>query len=60
MTGHEVETALENAEPKEPRVHELGGDPYYTCHWMACGESLKKWWNYCPNCGQKINWSGIL
>ena len=21
-----------------------------------CGYKVKKWWNFCPECGQKINW----
>ena len=44
--------------PKPPIVREIGGDYYYTCFWLACGEDLKKWYNYCPKCGQKILWEG--
>ena len=42
--------------PKPPIVHEIGGDYYYTCFWLKCGEDLKKWYNYCPKCGTKIDW----
>lgn len=48
--------ALENAKPKPPNVHELGGGIYYTCYWLACGENLKRWYNYCPKCGSRILW----
>lgn len=51
--------ALENAKPKEPRVYELGGDLYYRCFWVACDKVLSKWDNYCPKCGQKIDWSRL-
>lgn len=49
--------AILNAEPKRPKTHELGGGIYYTCFWISCGEDLKRWYNYCPKCGQKIDWS---
>ena len=48
--------AIQNAIPLEPVKYELGGDIYYACHWIKCNEQLKRWWNYCPNCGQKIDW----
>ena len=50
--------ALQNAVPMKPIKHELGGDYYYSCHWMKCNEQLKRWWRYCPWCGQKIDWKG--
>jgi hypothetical protein len=50
--------ALQNAIPRKPSKHELGGDVYYTCHWLKCNEQLKSWWQYCPVCGQKIDWEG--
>jgi len=60
MEQTEIEKAIENATPQPPRKFELGGDYYYRCHWMPCNEQLKKWWNYCPTCGQKIDWKGEL
>jgi len=45
-----------NAVPKKPAKYELGGGHYYKCCWLACGENLNKWYNYCPKCGQKIDW----
>lgn len=48
--------AINNAIPRSPRAHELGGDIYYTCYWLKCGETVTKWYNYCPKCGQKIDW----
>lgn len=55
MTAEEIH-ALENAKPKPPREIELGGGIYYKCFWEACGEDLKRWFQYCPACGQKIEW----
>lgn len=57
MTNEEKERALQNAEPQKPTVNELGGGIYYTCHWIFCGEDLKRWYDYCPKCGQRIDWS---
>lgn len=59
MTKKEVAEAICKAEPKAPRVHELGGGIYYTCFWLACNETLYKWHNYCPKCGQKLDWEAI-
>ena len=55
----EEEAALQKSIPKKPNIHELGGDIYYTCYWVSCGETLTKWFNYCPKCGQKIDWEGV-
>lgn len=57
MNQSEIEKAIQNATPQKPIKHELGGDYYYSCHWIKCGETLHKWWKYCPNCGNKIDWS---
>lgn len=59
IDDQKIIAALDNATPQTPRVHELGGGIYYTCHWLECGETITKWNNYCPNCGQKIDWEGI-
>jgi len=56
MTGKEVQKALANAEAKPPRKNELGGDYYYKCYWIACDTDIKRWFDYCPGCGQKIDW----
>lgn len=48
--------AIENAKPKPPRVHELGGGLYYTCYRITCNESLHRWQRFCPMCGQRILW----
>lgn len=57
MTKEEKDRAFENAEPKKPTVHELGGGIYYTCHWIKCNNTVHRWQNYCDQCGQKIDWS---
>lgn len=60
LTEKERINAVMNAIPQQPEVHELGGGIYYTCHWLNCGETITKWYNYCPKCGQKIDWEGVL
>ena len=57
LTKEEQTDALLNSIPQKPRTHELGGGIYYTCHWLKCDETLTKWYNYCPKCGQRIYWS---
>ena len=51
--------AMTKQEPKEPRVYELGGDYYYKCYWVSCNTDINSYMNYCPECGQKIQWEGI-
>jgi len=58
LTDKERETAELNFIPQPPVKNELGGGVYFTCHWVNCGENLKRWYNYCPKCGQKIDWEG--
>ena len=56
LTKEERLNALMNAIPKPPTKYELGGDYYYKCGWLACGADINKWFDYCPKCGQKIDW----
>lgn len=49
--------ALQKQEPLPPIEHELGGSPYYTCHWLNCSETVNRFMDYCPKCGQRIDWS---
>lgn len=49
--------AMAKQEPKVPTKVALGGGYYYTCYWLNCGESVNKFMNYCPKCGQAIDWS---
>lgn len=58
MTHEERIEAVYRAEPKPPTAHELGGGIYYTCFWLTCNETVYRWQNYCPKCGQKIDWEG--
>lgn len=53
-----IKKAIQNITPKPPRICELGGGIYYKCYWVTCDEDLKKWYNFCPGCGQKIMWEG--
>jgi len=48
--------ALEKQQPKQPIRYELGGGYYYTCHWYRCNETVKRFMDYCPRCGQRIDW----
>jgi hypothetical protein len=59
LTEEEKNVALTNAVGKPPEENELGGGVYYTCFWKACGETLYRWYNFCPRCGQRIDWSGL-
>ena len=56
LTDEQRTDALMNAVPQKPNKHELGGGIYYTCHWVSCNETLNKWYNYCPKCGNRIDW----
>lgn len=58
MTKEKMIEAISKQEPRPPIRHELGGGIYYTCYWIACGENLKRWYEYCPHCGQRIDWEG--
>lgn len=58
-TEERIIEAMLKQEPKKPQKWELGGGMYYKCHWMSCGETLHKWMNYCPRCGNKIDWSDL-
>ena len=51
-----IAKAIQRDEPKRPDVTELGGGFYYTCFWAKCNTTLNKWMNYCPVCGQRIDW----
>ena len=57
LTNEQKHDAIMNATPIKPVKHELGGGVYYTCRWIKCGGTVTKWYNYCPKCGQKIDWS---
>lgn len=48
--------ALRLQEPLEPTRYELGGGLYYKCHWLKCNTDINRFMNYCPGCGQKIDW----
>lgn len=48
--------AMARQEPKKPDMSELGGGYYYSCFWATCNTTLEKWMNYCPVCGQRIDW----
>ena len=51
-----IREALQRQDPLPPVIHELGGGYYYTCHWLKCGETLNRFMEYCPKCGQRILW----
>lgn len=57
LTEKRIVDALTKQEPMKPMVHELGGGIYFTCYWASCGETLYRWMNYCPKCGNRILWN---
>lgn len=54
---HRITEAMQKQEARTPNVQELGGGYYFTCHWLSCGQTLNKYWEYCPKCGQRIDWT---
>lgn len=57
LTEKRIVEALQKQEPLSPITVSLGGGYYYQCHWLACGETVNKFMEYCPRCGQRIDWS---
>lgn len=57
LSYKEIQHAIANAVPVKPVKVELGGGYYYRCHWLKCNEPLKRWNDFCPACGQHIDWS---
>ena len=58
LTNEERIEAVMRAVPRPPTKHELGGGIYYTCYWLNCNNTVKRYQNYCDQCGQKIDWEG--
>lgn len=54
--NQKISDALQKQEPLPPQKQELGGDYYYKCYWMTCGNTVYPYQNYCDKCGQKILW----
>ena len=56
-----LELALESLEkqvPKKPNVKELP-DAFGRLYWNVCGacdEEIESDYDYCPDCGQRIDW----
>lgn len=40
--------------PKMVVKEELGGDFFYRCPWITCNKVVRSDMNYCPNCGQRL------
>ena len=57
LTEKRIVEALQKQEPLLPITVSLGGGYYYTCHWYKCGETVNRFMEYCPRCGQRIDWS---
>lgn len=49
--------AMKKQEPLEPRRYELGGGLIYKCYWISCDEDIKRYYNFCPKCGQRLKWN---
>lgn len=54
MTEQEKIRAIENAIPRKPIKHELGGGYYYTCPWIMCNNTVHRFDRYCSQCGQRL------
>lgn len=54
MTEQEKTRAIENAIPRKPIKHELGGGYYYTCPWIMCNNTVHRFDRYCSQCGQRL------
>lgn len=54
MTEQERIRAIENAIPRKPIKHELGGGYYYTCPWIMCNNTVHRFDRYCSQCGQRL------
>ena len=53
--------ALEKQVAKQPNVKELP-DAFGRLYWNVCGacdEEIESDYDYCPGCGQRIDWSEI-
>ena len=50
-----VLSALEKQIPKKLKVvnYDIGGNDYF----CSCGEEIKGSFQYCPQCGQALDWS---
>ena len=59
-TEKRIVEALQKQEPHIPRQIELGGGFYYKCYWLSCGCDLARWMDYCPKCGCKVDWRGVI
>lgn len=54
----EVRTALEKQIPKKAtEVRELRNSDHLQGR-CSCGHVTSSWFNYCPECGQFLDWSG--
>ena len=56
-TLDEVIEIVEMREPLKPLQPEMDIDGSATIPCGYCGEELRVMYNYCPWCGQKIDWS---
>lgn len=43
--------------PKQAIREELGGGYYYRCPWQDCNKIVRSDINYCPSCGQRLQFA---
>lgn len=48
---------LINERPIPAVLEEIGVDYIYRCGYVKCEETIHRYYNYCPFCGTKIDWS---
>ena len=61
LTDEEIEyiwTLMEKDGELEPIGHidEVSGEPVWSGECPNCGETVVEYFQYCPECGQKLNW----
>lgn len=38
-------------------IEEIGVDFIYRCGYLNCHKTIHRYFNYCPYCGTKVDWS---
>lgn len=56
ITEQKIIELMERDYPREPRKIELGAGYYWRCPWLVCDKELNRWMDFCPGCGQRIQW----
>lgn len=57
----EIEEALKRNEPMKVDLETKYALPYSRTYYKCpkCDVTIERWYNYCPYCGQKLDWSDV-